>query len=205
MRTIYSESNLHLKPSYSVRADVDVSVAGWLGLPRGLDLRPVAGLRWQRFDLLAYDGTQWETWPDGTAVTPLPGNTIRFKQTYWQYFIGFKAEWLPMPKDHPGLRLNAQLDWAFVKANNQDHHLMRAGNRITEESTRGQAWHAALGLDAPLAYGFTLEIQAEYLNIDTSGSHRLYDDFYDIDMTFDNGVNVWSQQCSMSLALKYCF
>jgi len=205
VRDIYSESNLRLKPSYDVRASLDVSLASWLGLPTGLDLRPVGGVRWQRFDLVSFDGTQWETEPDGgTQVTPLPGDNIRFKQTYWQYFIGLRAAWQPLPRKHPGFRVTGQVDWAYVKGDNKDHHLLREGTRITEESTSGHAWHAALGLEAPLWPNLFLGLHAEYLNLKTTGSHRLYNDAFDIDMTLDNGVRVWSQQAVM-LSLRYCF
>ena len=174
VRDIYSESNLRLKPSYDVRASLDVSVASWLGLPRGLDLRPVGGVRWQRFDLLAFDGTQWEYGAEGdTQVTPLPGNVIRFRQTYWHYFLGLRAGWRPLPRRHPGFQITGQVDWAYVKGDNKDHHLLRAGTRITQESTSGHAWHAALGVEAPLGCGFFLGIQADYLYLTTTGSHHL--------------------------------
>ena len=151
IRDIYSESNLRLKPSYDVRASVDVSVAGWLGLPKGLDLRPVGGVRWQRFDLMAFDGTQWDLQSDGSwHTTPLPGDDIHFKQTYWHYFLGLRGQWQPLRHEYPGLKLTGQVDWAWVKGDNQDDHLLREGNRITEESTSGHAWHASLALDAPL-------------------------------------------------------
>lgn len=206
MRDIYSESNLRLKPSYDVRASIDVSVAGWLGLPKGLDLRPVGGVRWQRFNLMAFDGTQWELQPDGSVhTTPLPGDDIHFKQTYWHYFLGFRGEWRPLPKEHPGLKLTGQVDWAYVKGFNQDHHLLRAGTRITEENTTGHSWHAALALEAPLGHDFFWGLQGEYMTIETTGSHRMVNDAYDIDYTWDNLAKVWSQQCSVMATLRYYF
>ena len=72
VRDIYSESNLRLKPSYMVNASADVSVKPWLPLPKGLDLRPTGGIRWQFFDLMAFDGTQWATYPDGSVDTMPP-------------------------------------------------------------------------------------------------------------------------------------
>ena len=206
VRTVYSESNLRLRPSYMVNASADVSVKPWLPLPEGLDLRPTGGIRWQFFDLMAFDGTQWATYPDGSVDTmPLSGDSIHFKQTYWHYFVGLRLDWQPMPQDKPGLRLRAQVDWAYVTGSNTDHHLLRAGTRITEERTGGEAWHASLGLEAPVFDNFFVGIQAEYMTIDTSGSHRLYNDLFDIDLTWTNGVNVWSQQCSLNIACKYCF
>lgn len=208
VRTTYSESNLRLEPSYDVRAAVDVSTAGWLGLPQGLDLRPVAGVRWQYFHFVAHDGTQWGLLPDGsTYALPMPGDVIRFKQTYWHYFVGLRLDWQPLPEANPGLRLKAQFDWAHVRGNNTDHHLMREGHRITEESTSGQAWHGLLGLEAPLGQSFFLELTAEYMTIKTTGSHRFYNDVepYVIDETWDNGVEVWSKQFSATITLSYRF
>ncbi|MBU4564690.1 MAG: omptin family outer membrane protease [Desulfarculus sp.] len=206
MRDIYSESNLRLKPSYDVRASLDVSVAPWLGLPKGLDLRPVGGVRWQRFDLMAFDGTQWEIEPDGSVhTTPLPGDAIHFKQTYWHYFFGLRGQWQPLLRQHPGFTVSGQVDYAYVTGFNQDHHLLRAGNRITEESTTGHAWHAALALEAPLGREFFFGLEAEYMTIVTTGSHRLVNDAYGMDYTWDNLAKVWSQQCSVMATLRYCF
>ena len=178
---------------------------GW-ACPGGLDLRPVGGVRYQFFDLLGHDGTQWDISPEGkTSDTPLSGDIIRFKQTFWQYFIGLRAQWRPLPHEHPGFRMDAQADWAYVTGGNQDHHLLRAGHRLTEESTTGHAWHASLGLEAPLGHSLFLGVSAEYLNLSTTGSHRLYYPTFDIDQTWDTGVRVWSQQASVMASLRYEF
>ncbi|ADK84167.1 conserved hypothetical protein [Desulfarculus baarsii DSM 2075] len=208
VRTVYSESDVRLKPCYDVRAWADVSLAPWLPLPAGLDLRPVGGLRWQRLDMIAFNLRQWEILPsDYVYFYGYPGDSIRFRQIYWQWFIGLKLDWRPLPTDYPGLRLSLQGDWAYVRGENKDQHLLREGNRITEESTSGQAWRAALGLEVPLGHNFSLELEAEYLTIDTTGSHHFTNnvDPYTVDETWDNGVRVWSQQCSVMLALRYSF
>lgn len=49
VQTIYSKSDCRIEPGYTVRGDVDLKISDWVGLPSGFDLRPVLGLRWQRF------------------------------------------------------------------------------------------------------------------------------------------------------------
>ncbi|HQT26767.1 MAG TPA: omptin family outer membrane protease, partial [Burkholderiales bacterium] len=150
--SIYSESGSRMEPSYIVRGDADLEVSDWLGLPDRIDLRPVIGFRWQRFSLVSHDGTQYYPSSGGT-VSPdaLPGDSIQFEQTYRQYFLGMRAAYdlsgiLPMHR----LKLYTQLDWAYVEGNNEDRHLLRAGNRLTYEHTIGDAWHALLGLQCGL-------------------------------------------------------
>jgi hypothetical protein len=207
VKTIYSESQCRMEPSYMVRGDVDLKVADWWGLPAWFDLRPVAGVRWQRFELVSHDGVQAYPAPgDNPPPDLLPGDGIRFRQTYWHYFLGIRTAYdLGRHIRAPRLKLLGQLDWAYVDGDNRDHHLLQEGNRMTYEKTRGHAWHASLGLKAGLTKNINAGVEAEYLRIRTKGSHRLVNDLYNIDMTFDHGVKVWSDQMSLMLSLEYLF
>jgi len=40
---------------------------------------------------------------------------------------------------------------------------------------------------------------------ETTGSHRLVNNTYDIDFSFDNGVKVWSERMSITMNLEYMF
>ncbi len=206
-RTIYSESSCRMRRSYIGEASLGLEVADWLGLPSRLSLGPVTGVRHQYFDLVTHDGTQWQAGgADGTAETPLPGDGIAFDQTYWQYFLGLRATLDLQPRpDAPVLELSLQGDWAYVDAHNEDHHLLREGNRRTIENTRGDAWHLGLGLRAGLGRDWVLGLAAEYLKIHTTGSHQLLNNALDLDHTFDRGVTVWSEQISFTLSLEYLF
>ncbi|MDA8126534.1 MAG: hypothetical protein M0009_15280 [Deltaproteobacteria bacterium] len=205
VKTIYSESQCRLEPSYMVRGDADLKVADWLGLPVWLDLRPVIGIRWQQVELVAHNGVQ--TYPaDPFPPDPLPGDAIRFQQTYWQYFLGIRSAYeLGRHLRIPGLTLFGQLDWAYVEGDNSDRHLLRAGNRWTYEKTSGDGWHASLGLKAALARNISVGLEADYLRIRTQGSHRWVHDVINADMTWDHGVKVWSDQTSLTTRLEYRF
>ena len=205
--TTYSASNCRLEPSYMAGVDADLKVADWLGLPDWLDLRPLAGIRWQRLTFVAHDGTQYEE--DGAGGwnrTDLPGDSIRFEQKYWQPFLGLRAAFrLGNPLRAGPLVLRLQLDRAWVEAKNEDHHLLRAGYRLTQENTRGEAWHAAMGLALPLTPRLTAAAAFDYLRIRTEGSHRLVNDTFGIDLTSLKGVKVWSEQKGLTLGLAYRF
>ena len=205
--TIYSESSCRIEPSYIVRGDVDLKISDWIGLPKWFDLRPAAGVTWQRFSLVTHDGVQSYPAPGDTKPPePLPGDGIRFEQTYWQFFVGVKAGFdLGKPFHLSGLKLQTQVDWAYVDAANEDYHLLRMGKRITNEKTAGDAWHALINLKIGLTQNLNANIGAEYLRIKTTGSHRLVHETFGMDLTFENGVKVWSRQISTTMGLEYSF
>ena len=206
--TNYSESSCRLKPSYQVGADVDMQVADLLRLPKGFDLRPVVGFRWQQLALVAYDGIQYDndtsdSWP---TIQPLPGDSISFEQNWYQYFMGmrFGYEWQQLSWLHR-LKLQTQLDWSYVTGENRDHHLLREGNRITEEQTTGDAWHAALEVVFGITKNLDLGIEADYLKIQTTGTHTLTNELFGINESWTNGVKVWSEQYGLTVKLGYRF
>ena len=86
-----------------------------------------------------------------------------------------------------------------------NYRLLRAGRRITYEDTRGSAWHAIVGLAAPLAKDVNLGLSFEYLRIQSTGTHRWTDSLANADMSWDHGVEVWSEQKSVNLKLQYVF
>lgn len=205
--TVYSESECRLNRSWMVTADADLDVSPWLGLPAGLQLRPVIGARFQEFRFTTHDGAQWAYMQDETVNTqPLPGDGINFRQRFWHYFLGLRAV---LAAERPGplhrLGLTVQADYAYVDGFNRDHHLLRSGYRLTEETTRGHAWHGSLGLEAWLTENWSLGVEAEYTYVRTTGSHRLLNEPLGIDYTFDTGVLVWSEQLAASLTLAYHF
>jgi len=207
VKTIYSESSCRMEPSYIVRGDVDLKISDWLRLPRWLDLRPTAGIVWQRFSVVAYNGIQSYPASGGTQPPdPLPGDLISLEQTYWQFFTGFKAAFdLGRPLSLYSLKLLTQIDWSYVYGTNEDYHLLRAGKRITNDTTTGDAWHAQVNLKVGITRNFSTNIGLEYLRITTTGTHRLVNEPYGIDFSFDHGVKVWSEQLNVTMALEYAF
>lgn len=203
--TNYGETACRLLPSYQVVADMDMQVADLVKLPGGFDLRPVTGFRWQQLSLLAHDGTQYDYNTPGLPpnIVPLPGATIAFDQSWYHCFLGmrFGYEWQRLAWLHR-LKLKSQLDWSYVYGENMDRHLLR-GDRTTEQLTSGDAWHASLGVLLGLARNLDLELEADYLSIQTTGSHTLRDTGYV--ENWSHGVKVWSEQFGLTFRLGYRF
>ena len=203
--SIYSQTGSRMEPSYIVRGDIDLKISDWLALPERFDLRPVAGFRWQRFSLVSHDGAQY--YPlSATPPDALPGDVLQFEQTYQQYFLGMRTTYdlsgiLPLQR----LKLYTQLDWAYVEGNNQDRHLLRLGTRLTYDHTIGDAWHALLGLRYRLTENLEARLEADYLRIQTTGTHRLVNDAFNVDISTDYAVRVWSEQMNLGLGLEYTF
>ncbi len=202
----YGETSCRLEPSYQVGADIDMQVADLLKLPNEFNLRPVLGFRWQQLSLMTHDGIQYDYNISGLPpdIQDLPGNTIAFKQSWYQYFIGARVgyEWKNIPWLYR-IKLLTQLDWSYVEGDNWDHHLLRAGKRITEEETSGDAWHAALSAILGLTKNLDLGIEADYLKIETTGTHTLSN--FDQSLRWSDGVKVWSEQYGITVKLGYRF
>lgn len=206
VKDVYSESSMRFEPSYMARLDADMRVNDWIPLPKGLDVRPVVGVRWQDLNLLSRDGLQVYPADPGRAADPLRGDGIRFSQKYWQYFLGARMDYdLSRHFNVPGLRLSGQVDGAIVFGKNRDHHLLRRGIRMTYEDTRGNAWHAQVGLSAPLNKHLTAGVTFEYLRIETTGDHLWTDSVEQVEQVWSNGVKVWSEQMNLMFTLRYLF
>lgn len=203
-KSIYSESSCRMEPSYMARLDADLEVSDWLGLPAWLSVRPVVGFRYQNFHMVTHDGMQYTS--DGSPPQALPGDGIRFKQQYWQYFVGIRSN---MDAGRyigiSNLKFSLQLDWAYVEGSNEDNHLLRAGNRFTYENTYGYAWHGSAGLKKGLTQRLFLGVEVEYLYITTTGNHLLVNEPFGQYFGFSYGVRAWSEQTSVSMTLEYRF
>lgn len=214
VKTIYSESYCRLKPSLTLDGSLDYSLRQHVDLPQGLDLRPLLGLRYQRYTFVTYDGLQVSR-PEGqdnwVPDVVLGGEGIWFRQEYLQPYLGLRLGYgFDLPKAWgQGRRgeLSLQGDWAYVWGDNRDHHLLRTGDRITQEHTTGDAWHAALGLKVPLGQVAFLSLSGDALRIRTSGQHELYNSALGegVLTSFDYGVEAWSDQYSLTLALEIPF
>lgn len=64
---------MRFEPSYMARLDADMRVNDWLRLPKGLDVRPVVGVRWLDLNLLSRDGLQVYPADPGGQRTPCQG------------------------------------------------------------------------------------------------------------------------------------
>jgi hypothetical protein len=100
--------------------------------------------------------------------------------------------------------VDLQFDYALVTAKNEDLHLLRSGDRVTEENTRGHCWHLALGVKTLVRNTLTARIEADFKRLLTNGSHRLTNPLFDLDFSF-NGSQVWSDQASISAVGELSF
>ncbi len=46
-------------------------------------------------------------------------------------------------------------------------------------------------------------VEADYLRILTTGSHRLYNPLFNLDYSFEYGVKVWSEQMGLTVSLEW--
>ncbi len=193
-KTIFSESRIRLNRSYLM----EVGLAVAMPVIRMPNVRPVFGWRYQHFDFTTHDGEQFTLEGDSAD---LPGDGIDFRQTFYHWYLG---ACLNLGIDLSGLvgmlmpvAMDLQFDYALVTAKNEDLHLLRSGDRITEENTRGHCWHLAVSLSTLVSNTLTARIEADFKRLLTNGSHRLTNPLFDLDFSF-NGSQVWSDQASIS-------
>jgi len=204
-RTIFSTASCRLEYGIMLGGDIDLKVNDWLKLPRYLDLRPLIGIQWQEFSFMAHDGLQYEYNPPEPEI-PLPGDTLHFKQDYWQYLIGLRGSWdMGRPFNLPPLKALSEVHWSYVTASNEDQHLLRRGLRFTFEDTVGWGFYVSTGLKATLTKNITVGASIDYLIMRTTGTHRWYHELYEVDETWSKAVKVWSDQVGVKLDVTYVF
>ncbi|MBM3301034.1 MAG: omptin family outer membrane protease [Deltaproteobacteria bacterium] len=193
-KTIFSESNCRL--NRGLLADIGASAA--TPLSGTVNMEPVFGFRYQYFFFTTHDGFQDVL---GGSTVDLTGDGIDFRQTFYHWYLGARYGTGFSPASALGLRwpatVEVQLDYGLVNAKNEDLHLLRAGERVTEERTRGHCWHVSINLDISVSDSFRAGIEADFKRLMTGGSHRLTNPLFSIDFSF-SGSKVWSDQASIS-------
>jgi hypothetical protein len=192
-KTIFSSSKCALNRGYL--ADIGLAVGR---ASSSSSVRPIAGYRIQYFDFTTHDGVQMDL---GGNVSQLPGDGIDFKQVFHHYYLGglfVTSLGGGFSYGYPGtIQLTLQGDVAGVTGRNEDKHLLRDGDRVTVERTRGFSWHVALGASLDVRNLLRLKLEGDFKRIVTTGSHNLTNGTFNIDFSFD-GARVWSDQATIS-------
>jgi outer membrane protease len=200
-KTIFSESGCRLNRGWLV----DVQISSSTVLPMAPGLSPVVGSRYQQFFFTTHDGVQMSL---GGPILELPGDGINFRQTFYHLYAGLilekelnpSPEWLYVPE----MKLDLKFDYAVVIAKNEDLHLLRSGERITTENTRGHCWHVALGSECLVRNRFKARLEGDFKRLITHGGHQLTNNAFAVNFSFD-GSRVWSDQITVSLLGELIF
>jgi outer membrane protease len=178
----------------------------FLGMP--IEVWPLAGFRFQRFDMTAYDGIQLVN--DGTIPNlPNPGDTwsgdaLTINQQYYTGYIGFQLRRCIERECRPPINLVFQFDWGGTGAYMVDHHLRRETDLYSMQSTGGDTVHLALRGDVPINCHLKLGLQADYMRIRTTGTMHQIIGVRTTD-TWSEGVLVKSEQTDITAYLQYTF
>jgi hypothetical protein len=192
----------HWTDGQMIDANLDYKLLDSLGaIP--IEFWLIGGFRWQRFGVTAYDAVQVKednVWPPNPWT--YAGDVITFNQQYTTEYIGCELrtmlEWIPSKP----LELRVWGDIGGAQGYNVDHHLLRAGDRYTMESTGGHAWHYAASAEWVLRPKFSVGAQYDFLRIQTHGTHRWVNEPFGIDESWQNGVNVKSSQTSVTIFFR---
>ncbi|MGO8878551.1 MAG: omptin family outer membrane protease [Desulfomonilaceae bacterium] len=200
-KSVFSESKCQLKRSWLV----DLKILFNPDVSFFKIVHPVVGARYQTFSFVTHDG--YQVGLDGYN-TDLPGEGIEFDQTFYQYYLGAlintKVNTSGIFRSLPTTDLTVTLDYALVLAKNQDLHLLREGERITNESTSGHCWHAEATASFLIRQNIKGLIDLDFKRIITNGGHQLTNSFFSVDFSFD-GSRVWSDQLSIAASAELIF
>ncbi|HTY22285.1 MAG TPA: hypothetical protein VMC85_04090 [Desulfomonilaceae bacterium] len=235
-KNIFSESDCLLQDgSYLFDISMDLNLADLVRPYGNFKVGPVVGYRNQQFLFTTHDGLQKifpETQelvmidvadPGGPGIrtgvfftflpTELPGDGIKFSQKFQHYYIGGKCRRSFALQPAPArwylprlVELEAQADWAWVKGQNNDQHLLRAG-RFTMEDTSGGAWHMRFTVNCVMPQALRLGLVGDFTRINTTGNHLLLasEEGSGTALSWTRGVTVWSDQMTLASSLELFF
>jgi hypothetical protein len=181
-----------------------------------IEIWPAAGFRFQRLDMMAYNGVQVIN--DGTfGPNPPPvgyrwsEDMISLNQQYYMGYVGGELRTMLVFANMQPIVVTFEGDWATVAGYNVDHHISGYEadgiHRYTMESTFGDAYHLALVGESLLSPHFSVGLRVEHLAIRTTGTHRwtMSGATTPVNETWSNGVAAWSDQSSITAFFRARF
>jgi hypothetical protein len=193
-KTAFSESKNRMTGGYFVDFNADWEV------PYGSSarLRPVVGVRYQRFHFIAGDGFQWGLPLSDFPTEPLKGDVYDDSFAFLHLYFGVKScLWLGP------LVVTLQADYAWLKADQDDRHLLRGLFRMADNG-RGYCWHLAAGVSLPVSNSVTLRLEGDFKRLATTVcSHNWWD--RGIPGLSWDGAKIWSDQQSVAGYAEFRF
>jgi hypothetical protein len=197
-KTIFSESKCRLNRGVLWDMAAGMIIPGEVLSNLG-SVKGVVGCRYQSFYFTTHDGVQ--TMFEGDSGE-LKGDGIDFTQVFYHYYCGVNARTGFDPSRFvsslPRVIFEVQVDYGLVTAKNQDLHLLREGDRVTTQNTRGHCWHGFVSMEFLALEDMRTLVEVDFKRSATNGSHRLLNGLFDIDFSFD-GSRVWSDLASISV------
>ncbi len=200
-KTIFSESACRLNKGLLF----DTYLAVRIPWQRFGKVRPLVGYRYQYFAFTTHDGAQAAL---GAGVMDLPGDGIDFNQLFNHFYFGgvvsISFEPTIILSNLPRVDLECQVDYALITAKNEDFHLLRTGDRVTLENTRGHCWHVMVSAGFFKRGALSARVEADFKRLMTDGDHLLRNSLFNLNFSFD-GSRVWSDQASISALGEFVF
>jgi hypothetical protein len=186
-KTAFSESSNRMPQSYllDINADWEVSSSAVASL------RPVAGVRYQKFHFIAGDGFQWSLPGSSFPTEPLNGDVYDDSFTFLQFYLGAKSGlWLGP------LVVTLQADYGWLKADQEDRHLLRGLFRIADNG-RGYCWHLAAAVSHPVSNSISLRLEGDFKRLVTTVCPHSW---WDTGVPEESwgGAKIWSDQQSLT-------
>jgi hypothetical protein len=179
-----------------------------------IELWPVAGFRFQRFNMMSYDGVQLindGTFPD---IPPVGyrwyEDTISSNQQYYMGYVGGQLRTTLNIAQLRPVQLTFQGDWAGTAGYNVDHHISgyeeKGIHRYGYDKTHGGALHLALIAETQLNRRLSVGVQVDHTEIRTTGTHHFVETGAETaDEIWSNGVKVNSDQTSLLAFIRANF
>lgn len=171
----------------------------FLGLP--MEVWPMVGFRWQRFCLTAYDLAQVKYHNRWDPIYET-GDSIDFNQQYYICYIGGQLRKTFYITEEKRINLTFQGDWGATWGYHIDHHLNADGGFYGMQQTQGSSWHIALTAEVPMSQRLSLGVQADYMEIRTTGKTWEVGRNPDV---WTNGVGSSSDQTSITAFARLNF
>jgi hypothetical protein len=192
-KTAFSESKNRMTGGYWLDINADWEVPYW----SILNLRPVVGVRYQNFHFIAGDGFQWALRHSQFPTEPLPGDVYDDSFAFLHFYLGAKSRaWLGP------LLVALQADYAWLKADQDDRHLLRGLFGYTDKG-RGYCWRLLAGVSLPVSNSMNLRMEWDFKRLVATGcSHNWWDT--GVAETWD-GAKIWSDQQSVAGYVDFRF
>jgi hypothetical protein len=169
-----------------------------------MEIWPVSGFKYQRFNMTAYDTTVHIS-PDYAPGTFFPGDIITFNQQYYVAYLGTQLRGVLNPSGFLPVNLTFQVDGGLACGFGVDHHLLREGDLYSIQNTQGGAFHLALTGEVALTQHISLGAQFDHMEIRTVGTEFYVNKPLGDDESWNNGVKADSDQSMLSVFVRAHF